>query len=420
MGTRVLIVLACLAVGACERVSLHYCEKNPMDYSHCPAPDGALVQCTGNADCPKNLPVCNVSLGLCVACLADGDCKDPNHAHCDVDNSQCVECTTGADCASGTCLFGGVCQTVDNTAYVDATTGVDNADCSMASPCLKVATGIAIGKPFVHLHGAFLEMGGISIKDNVSITLIGDDGTTYRRMDKGPVIAIGMGGTVGIQDLDISSALPAMCVGIQAKVGTFTFSQLTVHDCTAGPGGGISIGGGQVAISRSKIYGNLYGISVTAGHFDITNNMIVHNGLMGANQAASGVILGAGTTTDRFEFNTVSDNIVHMGGNQFGGLSCPAGFIAPDNIITGNVISGGVNTAATQTSPTCTVTGSLLGVDDSGLNFTNTTTSPYDYHITANSSAIDGAQADANITIDYDGLVRPVGGYDYGADEYGN
>ena len=421
MGTRVLIAIACTWLAACERVSTHYCEKNPMDYSHCPAPDGALVQCTGNADCPKNLPVCNTSLGVCVTCMTDNDCKDPNKPRCDVETSQCVECITGSDCTTGVCLFGGTCQTVDNTAYVDSSATADNADCSMANPCMTIEAGIAVGKPYVRVKGTFAEKGGLTIAATANVTLIADPTASFQRTDNGPVVTITPGATFGMQGFELFCDATKMGVGIAAKAGAgmYTFSQLDIHDCIAGPGGGINIAGGTVAVARSYIHDNLYGIVLTgATHFDITNNIIVHNGNTTISQAASGVSFMMAPGGDRLEFNTISDNTVKMGMMQFGGLSCPAGFVAPDNILSGNVIAGGVNTAATQAATGCIVTGSLTSVDDTALKFVNPTVSPYDYHLMPGSSALDLAPADMNITVDYDGDMRPHGtGYDYGADE---
>jgi len=415
VGTRLLIILA--ALGACERTSQKYCGLHPMDYDHCGIPDGALLQCTGNSDCPSmDLPRCNTSLGLCVACLADDDCKSPK-PRCDLNTNTCVACTSGADCTSGTCLFGGTCQTPDNTAYVDSTSPGDNSDCSLAMPCLTVAAGIAVGKPFVHLHGAFAEDPGIVIADNVDVTLIGDPNTTYKRNKNGSVITIGMGGHVGIQNLDISCGT-GTGIGIQTKVGTFTFSQLTIHGCVMGANGGIFVNGNgaTLTLTRSKIYDNgSNGVTLMGMvHFDITNTFIVHNGAANVAAPAGGIALGMGTHTDRFAFNTVADNAVKPGMGIFGGVTCPMGFAARDNILAAN-LSG---TTVSYTTANCDG-GSLSAAMDTGFNFVNTTTTPYDYHVTIGSIAVDSdLTPDTGVTEDYDGDPRPVNGiYDYGADE---
>ncbi len=417
MGTRFLIALAALAaLAACERTSAKYCGLHPMDYVNCPAPDGALVGCTGNSDCPKNLPRCNTSLGLCVQCLADGDCMAPT-PRCDLETNNCVECTSGADCVSGTCLFGGTCQTPDNTAYVDSMSPGDNADCSMAMPCLTVQTGINIGKPFVHLHGMFAEDPGIVIGDGIDVTLIGDPGTTYKRTKNGPVISIGMGGSVGIQSLDISCGT-GTGIGIQTKVGMFTFSQLAIHGCLMGANGGIFVNGNgaSLTLTRSKIYDNgSNGVTLMgAVHFDITNTMIVHNGAANVAAAAGGIALGMGTKTDRFAFNTVADNAVKPAMGVFGGIVCPMMFTAPNNIFSAN-LSG---TMTSNANAGCDA-GSLSAASDTGFKFIDPMNSPYDYHVTIGSIAVDSdLTPDTGVTDDYDGDPRPMNSiYDYGADE---
>jgi hypothetical protein len=413
MGARILIVLA-LSLAACERTSQKYCGIHPEDYAHCPIPDGVvLVGCTGNSDCKApTLPVCDTSIGICVGCLADTDCKAPK-PRCDLQNHVCVECTSDGDCGLGSmCLFGGVCSTSDNVAFVD-TTGKDNPDCTQALPCLTAKAGLMTGKPYVQLNGMFSEKGGITIPNNVDVTIVGTPGSSYQRSDNGDTITIGMGGNVGIAKLDISCTAGN---GIKTMSGTFSFSQLTVHGCVLG-----IATAGSVTMTRSKIYDNTSTGLTLAGatHFEITNSMFVHNGAVGADVRAGGVILGMGTTGDSFEFNTVADNSAKLNMTMnAGGIACPMGFPLADDIFAGNSIYMGPTPMPSNLGNGCVLSGSLQQATDLGLNFVNSLTSPYDYHLMTGSLAVDGAPADNNIKEDYDGDPRPMGGgYDYGADE---
>src|SRR5207237_6890464 len=137
--------------------------------------------------------------------------------HCDQATHTCVECTAGSQCASGVCLIGGVCQADTNTAYVDAQNGnaALTATCTQQDKCKTVAQGIATGRPFVRMSGAFSELGGMTTPANVSVTLVADPGTTYTRLDKGSgvVIAPGKNTHVTIQGLDISCA-PLGTIGV--------------------------------------------------------------------------------------------------------------------------------------------------------------------------------------------------------------
>ncbi len=55
--------------------------------------------CTGDADC-NGIQKCHTSLKLCVSCLANADCKDPENAVCDTQQGRCVPCVTDAECLS--------------------------------------------------------------------------------------------------------------------------------------------------------------------------------------------------------------------------------------------------------------------------------------------------------------------------------
>jgi hypothetical protein len=61
------------------------------------APDTA-EECTSTQQCQDGArPLCNVTTGRCVACLAATDCKDPLRPLCSSESS-CVECNSSTDC----------------------------------------------------------------------------------------------------------------------------------------------------------------------------------------------------------------------------------------------------------------------------------------------------------------------------------
>jgi hypothetical protein len=413
MGTRLLIVLAALA--ACERTSTKYCGLHPMDYLNCAAPDGALVGCTGNSDCPKNLPRCETGQGLCVQCLDDMDCMTPT-PRCDLQGHECVQCASDGDCTPGSrCLVNGVCSNDNNVAYVD-TGGKDNPDCTQAMPCMTTTAGLKTGKPYVQLNGTFNERGGIVLANGTNVTIFGTPGTSYTRSDGGDTITLGMGGTVGIASLEITCNNATGHAIKTGMPGSYTFSQLTIHGCQFG----MQVAG-SLTMTRSKIYGNsINGVSLMGPtHFEITNSMFVQNGGPGNDVAAGGVVLGMGTTGDTFEFNTVADNTVKAMGANVGGVACPGmGFTAPNNIFASNVGVMGANSMSSNTTPGCDE-GSLSSMTDVPLKFVNPATTPFDYHVMPGSSAVDSdTMPDTTITEDYDGQMRPRGnGWDFGADE---
>jgi hypothetical protein len=65
------------------------------------APDASPhTPCANDGQCPPPTPFCNLSLGFCVACLADKDCGGDPRPFCSPSTHSCVECTSNADCAA--------------------------------------------------------------------------------------------------------------------------------------------------------------------------------------------------------------------------------------------------------------------------------------------------------------------------------
>lgn len=126
----------------------------PAERPHCDA--GACVACLGNADCPTdtpsciegscsrctgnesctlaNAPVCDESTGLCVGCIADGDCGG---GHCSPDRN-CVQCLADSHCAAGESCVDGAC--------VQSTTCAGNEDCEEGELCVFPESGAPVGK----------------------------------------------------------------------------------------------------------------------------------------------------------------------------------------------------------------------------------------------------------------------------------
>lgn len=407
MGARFLIALALVAsLAACKRTSTQYCIKNPT-VPEC-APDAAITTCSADTDCPTSRPHCDVPSGTCVVqCTSDNDCHDPL-PFCDIPRQVCVECTQNAQCPSGACLIDGTCQSVNNTAYVDPQNGDDMNDCSLAMPCKTIETALSTKFPNIKLLGNVVDPKKLMIARDANI-FADPPGVTLMVTMNGDAITLAPTVHVTLTGLDITPM--AGNVIKAAMPATLTLSQCAIHG--GAPNGVLFMAGGSLTMSRTIVYGNMKQgvVLVGATHFDITNSMFVHNGTAPADVSGAGIELGAGTgSADRFEFNTVADNAAKTGmATDSGGVACPAAFIAPDNLIANN--TGAMLVA---NSSGCVVTGSRVVIDDN--DFVSPSTN--DYHLKATSGAIDGAPADPAITIDYDGEVRPNGGYDFGADEH--
>jgi hypothetical protein len=204
-------------------------------------------------------------------------------------------------------------------------------------------------------------------------------------------------------------------VGISTSGGTLTVSQSTI---SSNQGRGISASGGTLTLSRSTVSFNFGGgMFVDAGTaIDITNNFIFRNGDP-SNGTLGGAALGvASGGSNRFEFNTVVDNFSSL---NTAGVACNAPtFAAPHNIIARNMLGGSTTAATAQTTVGCTYPSSKIQADMAGLGFVDPEApAPFDYHLTAGSSAVDQASA-STVTVDYDGDPRPSGtASDIGADE---
>jgi hypothetical protein len=138
-----------------------------------------------------------------------------------------------------------------------------------------------------------------------------------------------------------------------------------------------------------------------SGSLSLTNSFIVRNG--------GGIDFYSVSTTNQIEFNTIADN-----GSAVAGLSCNLSnsqLSAPNNLFARNA----PNTFGTK----CTLPSSLsVDNDISAVHFKNPDASPFDYHLTSGSLAIDAATL-STIEHDFDGDARPNGaGRDVGADEF--
>lgn len=113
-----------------------------------PPPDAPPVRCSGNASCPTATPVCGPD-GVCVACLAATDCKDPGRAFC-VDN-RCVGCgMAGAGACTGTtpaceATSGRCVQCTDAAMHCSSDPGKAFCVANMCAGCAAAGAGACKG-----------------------------------------------------------------------------------------------------------------------------------------------------------------------------------------------------------------------------------------------------------------------------------
>ena len=405
---RLLIVIA---LAACTRTSEKYCGLHPEDLANCPPSDAPRQMCSIDSECPMTASHCLVEggVGMCVECRDDSDCT----LSCDPDSRTCRSCVEHADCVdSNACMPEGQCGTNATVIYV-APGGDEQGTCAQVTPCATIAyalTQVTATRYHLKLSGALAETVVIAAKRAV---LLADPNTTLTGAD--PTIKIQQG-TVSIYDLEIPCGVKG--AGIKSEMGSTTIIRdVYVHGCS-GKGAAIEAKGGFISISRSRISESTTGAISTDGNavFSITNTMVYRNGT--AATARSAVTIGATTMgmNNRFEHNTIAHNQAKFAITVAGGVSCTATNLLemPHNIIAGNSTSTGANN---NTVGSCDFAKSRIAEDPGEFAFVSTEL-PFDYHLTAGSSAIDQIDVSA-VTDDIDGQFRPLGvRKDVGADEY--
>jgi hypothetical protein len=258
-------------------------------------------------------------------------------------------------------------------------------------------------------------------------------GATFHRSTQGPIILAHGPTEVNLDNLTIENATGASGAGTtgfglrcEAALGTPTLSLVNVtvrnneqagvssQTCTFSAVGshfesngyhGLNLIDTTVSIDRCVAINNVgSGMNLDSGLFTVVNSIIARN-------QRGGLVVAAGNTGHRIEFNTIVDNVGIAGVDA--GFNCDvfSGLTATNNIIARN---------DPQTRSTnCSFTNSLVAdTDISAIKFVSPDTTPYDYHLMAGSIAIDMA-AVSTLDHDIDGNVRPAGaGRDVGADEF--
>lgn len=399
----------------------HPGEAQCPDASHDAAPEPDTASgCTSDATCASPLPVCELSTATCVQCTSGEPlaCTAATPV-CGADD-QCRGCASHGECASRACLPDGSCGSDANVAYVDPA-GTDNAACTFALPCKKVAQALATRRAFVKLTATTAEQVTIADQD---VSLLADAGARLEAATPGVILTITGASQVAIYDLAIANGLGSTGVGIAMPTGNTATLALHRAALANNAGGGLVASGGTVTIERTTISLNAGGgVALSSTAFDLENDMIVLNGAPGS--LVGGIALQSVATTGnhRIEFSTIADNAgaatVHSG-ISCGTVTSPIAFA--NNIIYGNAVSGGGHQIGG--SANCTTRYSDIGPDaapgtgnlDADPAFASA--AQHDYHLAATSPCKDAADPAATLDIDIDGDHRPRGpARDMGADE---
>lgn len=413
------VALVWAALGGCNallgrEIDPEFCAAHPDD-SRCP-----VSRCTASSEC-ADLLVCDVPSGQCVECTQDepGACKDDRPV-CGVDNT-CRGCTDHSECGSEVCGPEGTCIDASMVAFVAAQgTGTTAAGCSRDAACPTLADAVATPKPYIKIAAGTVADDQTTEIQRV-VTILADPGAKLDRTGDGVILEVrGNSADVQIYDLEIIGASGG-AVGVSIPSGGTPKLALIRVKVTRNDGGGISIDGGNLTVSRCTISDNQGrgGISMASNGVVVIASSFIHHNRNDNSNAAGGLVLRP-TGSSRVEFNTIVDNTSLLGATSAGGISCDEpGFVADNNLVFRNI--GGVSGQA-QTVGACTYGRSFVmpgaTPGDESLRFVRSNELPYDYHLTAASPASVVGAAGQCTGEDVDGDARPIdGACDLGADE---
>lgn len=385
--------------------------------------------CTDDAQCPgfgqsTDKPFCID--GQCVECRdsASGDCPAAAPV-CDA--SACRVCQAHSECPLGVCAADGTCVDAADVALVDPA-GSDTSNCDQAVPCsLTRAFAVTPARKYLLLRpGTYANTSTVLVTGPQRWIIGSGTRPTITRSTQGPIFTIDEGTDVTFENVQISGATGTTTPagrGIDCPLDppgarTVRLRDVTIaqhadsgvrsQGCTVHAFRSNFVDNGAIGmdlrdsngtVDRCTFAGNQLGaISFDDGIFELTNSFIYRNG--------GGISFYSTSTGNRFEFNTIVDN-----GNAIAGVACAGGSAPsshPNNIIVRNM----PNTVGN----TCTFPSSLvLETDIAAVKFKSPDAPPYDYHLTAGSTAIDLA-TQSTVDHDFDGEPRTAP-RDVGADE---
>lgn len=425
MPTRIPVHLALAAILAGALSACGWLYKD--DPSYCPGRprdnclNGEPGACASDEDCSGGTAVCDVTGTLtCVQCTPGRSEACTGTTPACGDDRMCRGCLTHAECpGSNACLPDGSCAEPGSVAYVESAAlgGTDNASCTLAMPCTKVASALATGRSYVKLAGTIDE--GVTIDNSRVVTILAEPGAKLTRMTVGTVLRVDGGSQVAIYDLEISGAL-----GTNAGISSAATLSLTRAKVLNNAGGGISVSGGALVVTQSRIAGNTGGgILVVNGTFAVVGNVFFGNGSISS--LVGGLSITAPqSAANRLEFNSFNKNATADGFAP--AIQCTVGggaFVARNNIMSDN----GTFSNPEQTGGNCSHTYSIARPGSSLPGPGNLDTDPLfvnaamgDLHLRPGSPALGAADPGADLTgpaardIDGQPRTRPA---DMGADE---
>ena len=391
--------------------------------------DAPAIGCDTANPCPATEPICDTQSNMCRGCSHDAECPD------DV----CVEHT-------------GLCVAAADALYLDPAGGPGG--CTQAAPCEKLDDALPNVTPtrrtFRLAAGTYAPSSPFAIPTGGDIVISGPG------VDPAPIVtgAGGMGAGGDVFDLPAGASALIETIAIHGggrdevavDGGTVTVSRVafasqmgqhpirigraapgsvvTVEDSqlTGGAREGLHINGAAaVTVTRCTISGNANGgIWVQdGGQIAVSDTFVVSNG--SASSELGGVDVEAGSTVEKFSFNTVASNQV-LAGAVSAGLECGTPFAVDDSIFGDNVASNGTHQAL---GPMCTATYSLFAGGALPAGAGNVVADPMflsttDFHISGTSPARGAGDPAATDPLDVDGQPRPQPAgtaRDIGADE---
>jgi hypothetical protein len=415
-----------------------------MDHACSVPPDGPRAECTVDTECSSPTPRCAADL-QCVECVDAADCPTSEPA-CDATSHQCRACAIDADCASDVCdQSSGLCVPESTVLYATPN-GTSVASCSQLDRCsiqrafvisdatrhtIRLAAGIYAGNLIVANKAIVVRGPGATISATTGDTLSVNDAGSLEV--SGAVITNPSTNGAAVTCKSLNSVdTPRLTLSDVQVDGTHygvsiaqCIAKLT-HVSVQTTGGNASlfvVGGSSADVVQSSIRGDgtsgAFIISADNSIVRVTNSIVIGTA---PNESAQIVALGGCIV---FSFSTITNSTATSvqspaicGGPTANGVcienSIVANFApgAPANTVTGAGSIAGYSITFPQQAP-------LAGPGNLKSNPMFTSPGTGDYHLKAGSPAIDAADPNATLMIDYSGKTRPQGAArDLGAFEY--